>query len=76
VVVETDKWITLEELAEYLKFSRTKLYRLAQEGEIPASKVGSQWRFNRQEIDAWVTNQRPGDISSQRNGDGNDGERT
>jgi excisionase family DNA binding protein len=76
VIVETAKWITLDELAEYLKFSRTKLYRLAQEGEIPASKVGSQWRFNRQEIDDWVTNQRPSGTSSQRNGNGNDGERT
>jgi excisionase family DNA binding protein len=38
---------------------RTKLYRMAQDGEIPASKVGNQWRFDREEIDQWMKNQRP-----------------
>ena len=56
----TLKWLTLDELAEYLKLSRTKLYRMAQKGEIPASKVGSQWRFDREEIDAWMKKQRRG----------------
>ena len=69
--METDKWLTLDELAEYLKLSRTKLYRMAQEGEIPASKIGAQWRFNLKEIDDWVTSQRP---ASQGSKNGNDGE--
>ena len=56
--MNTDKWLTLDELAEYLKFGRTKLYRMAQVGEIPASKVGNQWRFDRDEIDTWVRGQR------------------
>jgi excisionase family DNA binding protein len=38
----------------YLKMGRTKLYTLAQKGNIPGSKVGSQWRFDREEIDAWI----------------------
>jgi len=53
------KWLTIEELAEYLKMGRTKLYRMAQEGDIPASKVGNQWRFDREEIDQWMKSQRP-----------------
>ena len=52
--MNTDKWLTLDELAEYLKLGRTKLYRMAQSDEIPASKVGNQWRFDREEIDDWV----------------------
>lgn len=55
-----DKWLTLEELANYLKLSKAKMYRMAQEGRIPASKIGSQWRFDREEIDAWARRQRPG----------------
>ena len=51
--METDKGLTLDELAEYLKLSRTKLYRMAQDGEIPTSRIGDQWRFNRKEIDDW-----------------------
>jgi PTS system nitrogen regulatory IIA component len=49
-----DKWLTIEELATYLKLSRTKLYGMAQRCEIPASKIGIQWRFDREEIDQWM----------------------
>lgn len=51
--------MTLGELAEYLKMGRTKLYRMAQGGDIPASKIGNQWRFDREEIDQWMKRQRP-----------------
>lgn len=57
--MEQDKWLTIDELADYLKMGRTKLYRMAQEGAIPASKVGNQWRFDREEIDDWMKRQRP-----------------
>jgi excisionase family DNA binding protein len=49
-----DKWLTIDDLAAYLKMGRTKLYTLAQKGEIPGNKIGSQWRFDREEIDAWI----------------------
>lgn len=49
-----DRWLTIEELAAYLKLSRTKLYGMAQRGEIPASKIGNLWRFDREEIDSWM----------------------
>ena len=54
--MESNTWPTLDELARYLKLSRTNLYRMVQQGKIPASKIGFQWRFNRMEIDDWVTN--------------------
>jgi excisionase family DNA binding protein len=54
-----DKWLTIDELAQYLKMGRTKLYRLAQEGEMPTSKVGGQWRFDREEIDRWMKTMQP-----------------
>ena len=64
--MDRTKWLTIEELAEYLKMGRTKLYSMAQEGDIPASKIGNQWRFDREEIDQWMKRQRPatGKISS------------
>lgn len=49
-----DKWLTIDDLAAYLKMGRTKLYTMAQRGEIPGNKVGSQWRFDREEIDTWI----------------------
>ena len=64
------KWLTIDELAEYLKLGRTKLYRLAQNGEIPGSKIGSQWRFDREEIDEWVRDQRPAKFKKNARGNG------
>jgi excisionase family DNA binding protein len=49
-----DKWLTIEDLSCYLKMSRSKLYQLAQKGELPGSKIGTQWRFDRDRIDAWM----------------------
>ncbi len=54
VMDKIDKWLTIDELASYIKMSRTKLYGMAQRGEIPASKIGNQWRFDRKEIDQWM----------------------
>lgn len=66
--MDQDKWLTIDELAEYLKMGRTKLYRLTQAGEIPASKVGTQWRFDREEIDDWMKDQRPPAVSQDKKG--------
>lgn len=52
-LAETDI-LTLEELHGYLKIPKPTLYSLAQEGRIPAAKVGKHWRFRRSEIDTWL----------------------
>lgn len=54
-----DKWLTLEQVAEYLQISTSSIYKMAQVGRIPACKVGRQWRFKRQQIDRWVQGNRP-----------------
>ena len=48
------RWMTLQEVADYLQLSKDLIYRLAQGGKIPASKVGSRWRFRRERIDRWM----------------------
>ncbi len=50
-------WLTLDELATYLKRGRSTLYRMAQCGELPASKIGRTWRFERGVIDEWMRQQ-------------------
>jgi len=46
--------LTLDELAAYLKLSRSTTYKLAQEGKIVGQKVGRHWRFHREAIDQWL----------------------
>ena len=46
--------MSIEELAEYLKISRSTLYKLAQDGVLPGQKVGKRWRFHKDAIDEWL----------------------
>lgn len=52
-----ENYLTLKEVAELLKLSEKTIYRLAQQGEIPAFKVGGSWRFRASDIDQWVAKQ-------------------
>ncbi|MBI2191990.1 MAG: helix-turn-helix domain-containing protein [Planctomycetes bacterium] len=45
---------TIEDLAEYLKISKSTLYKLAQSGALPGIKVGRHWRFHRDAVDEWL----------------------
>lgn len=49
-----DSLMTLGEVAEYLRLSKDTIYRMVQSGRIPASKVGSQWRFRQGDVDNWL----------------------
>jgi excisionase family DNA binding protein len=49
--------MTLDEVRKYLKVHRSTVYRLAEEGKIPASKVGRVWRFKKESIDGWLKKQ-------------------
>jgi excisionase family DNA binding protein len=46
--------MSLDELASYLKVSRSTLYKLVQQGGVPGQKVGKQWRFHKDAVDDWL----------------------
>lgn len=50
---------TIDELAQYLKISKSTLYKLAQDGRIPGQKVGRHWRFRKATIDRWLEESKP-----------------
>jgi excisionase family DNA binding protein len=50
-----EKLMTLKEVAEYLKFSKSTIYRFVQQNKMPAAKIGNQWRFCKEAIDEWVS---------------------
>ncbi len=51
---DDDHIMTLEEMADYLKIAKRSLLRMAQSGDIPGTKIASQWRFMRSVIDDWM----------------------
>ena len=50
-------WMTLEEIAAYLKVSKETIYKMAQQKKLPCSKLGSQWRFKKELVDIWLEHQ-------------------
>ena len=49
-----DEILTLPEVAQLLKVAEKTVYTMAQKGQLPAFKVGGQWRFQRIDIDQWI----------------------
>ncbi len=47
--------LTIRQLAEYLMVSEKTVYRMLDRNELPAMRVGSQWRFRKLDIDSWLT---------------------
>jgi len=45
--------LTAAEVAEYLKVHPSTIYRLLKAHKIPSFKIGSDWRFKREQIDEW-----------------------
>ena len=46
--------MTIEEVAEYLRVSERTVYDWAQKGELPGGKLGTTWRFKREDVENWV----------------------
>lgn len=51
-----DRPYTPAQAAEYLQVSREIVYRLLNNGELKAKKIGGQWRITRKALDALLYN--------------------
>ena len=51
---EMSDMLTISEVAKYLKLHELTVRRLAREGELPAFKVGRQWRIKRNLLETWI----------------------
>jgi len=43
-----------DEAATWLKIPKSTLYKLCNDGEVPAAKVGRHWRFHRDTLEKWL----------------------
>ena len=53
LMINNDKIMTLEEVADYLRVTPQTIYTWAQEKKMPAAKLGKEWRFKKSMIDKW-----------------------
>lgn len=57
--------LTVQEVAAYLRLHAVTVYRMAQNGDLPAFRVGRRWRFKLDQIEQWVAgHQTPNSIAA------------
>ena len=49
-----EPWSSLDEVASYLGDNKDTIRNWIKKTDIPAHKIGRQWKFKLSEVDAWV----------------------
>jgi excisionase family DNA binding protein len=49
-----EKWVNLEDIAEYLSVSEDTVRTWVRNGKIPVSRAGKRYKFKISEVDEWV----------------------
>ena len=50
----TDRWLSVEEIAEHLGVKRETIYKWVSHKNMPAHKVGRLLKFQKSEVDQWI----------------------
>ncbi len=51
-----ERWLSVDEIAEYLGIKKFTVYKWVERLDLPARKIGRLLKFRKSEIDAWVEN--------------------
>jgi excisionase family DNA binding protein len=52
--MEEEVLLNVKQVAKYLQLKESTIYSWAQDGKIPAIKIGRTWRFRRSDLDEWL----------------------
>ncbi|AOR69474.1 transcriptional regulator [Burkholderia stabilis] len=52
--VMSNRWLSVEDIAEYLGVSKDTVYTWINKRSMPAHRIGRLWKFKTDEIDGWV----------------------
>ena len=55
-----EKWLTVNEICEYLQISNETIYGWIEKSDMPAHRVGKRWMFKQAEVDRWVRSGKAG----------------
>jgi excisionase family DNA binding protein len=53
--MEEKEIMTVKQVAKYLQMDEHTIYKLARSGLIPFLKIAGQWRFKKDVIDKWIS---------------------
>jgi excisionase family DNA binding protein len=51
-----DRWLSMDEIGEYLGVKRDTISKWIKDKKMPAVKIGRSWKFKKDEVDEWVRN--------------------
>jgi len=51
-----DRWLSVDEIVEYMGVTRDTIYKWISEKNMPAHRIGRPWKFKKAEVDEWVRN--------------------
>jgi len=58
-MVDYPEIMTMEQAAEFLQVSTRTIHRMVSQGKMPGRQVGSQWRFEREQLHQWIRGEWP-----------------
>lgn len=58
--------LTVKDVADALKVSQCTIYRLLKERQLPAFRIGGDWRFNREDLARWIRQSETHSLASSR----------
>ena len=70
--VMSERWLSVEEIAEYLGISKDTVYAWINKKNMPAHRIGRFWKFKAKEIDQWVHEGGSADPTSKLSNSGED----
>ena len=59
--------LTVRELSDYLRVHPITIYRLLSTKQIPAFRIGSDWRFDINSIERWCSQEAPTAVRARHN---------
>jgi len=48
--------LNAKEVSTWLRIPKSTLYKLCSQGQIPCTKIGKHWRFDRAVVESWFEN--------------------
>ncbi len=52
--ITEDKWIGIEEAADYMDVTKDTVRNWIKKTDIPAHRIGKLWKFKKSELDEWI----------------------
>ena len=49
--------MTVQQVADFLQVNKSTIYRMVHNDELPAFRLGGDWRFDRKRIEEWCHRQ-------------------